>query len=78
MKETRADLFYTGVDLQDLLVTFDLAHADLAGELRGADIEALQREGTVQRLLVTAPYMREGELLQPTCRGKERKDRGKL
>lgn len=48
-------------------MTFDLAHTDLAGELQGADVEALQREGTVQRLLVTAPYLREGELLQHKC-----------
>lgn len=59
-------------------MTFDLAHADLAGELHGADIEALQREGTVQRMLVTVPYLREGELLQHTQtekRGEKERER---
>ncbi|TNN58370.1 hypothetical protein EYF80_031433 [Liparis tanakae] len=52
------------VDLQNLLVTFDLAHADFAGELGGGGAESLQREGTVQGLLVAAPHLREGELLR--------------
>lgn len=56
-------LSHGGVDLQDLLVTFDLAHADLAGELGGGGAVSLQREGTVQRLLVAAPHLGEGELL---------------
>lgn len=51
------------VDLQDLLVTFDLANADLAGELGGGGAVALQAEGTVQGLLVAAPHLGEGELL---------------
>lgn len=52
------------VDLQDLLVAFDLAHADFAGELRGGGAVSLQREGTVQGLLVAAPHLGEGELLE--------------
>jgi len=52
------------VDLQNLLLTFDLAHADFAGELGGGGAESLQREGTVQGLLVAAPHLREGELLR--------------
>lgn len=56
------------VDLQDLLVTFDLAHADLAGELGGGGASSLQGEAAEQRLLVAAPHLREGELLQETGR----------
>lgn len=52
------------VDLQNLLVAFDLAHADFAGELGGGRAESLQGEGTVQGLLVAAPHLREGELLR--------------
>lgn len=46
-------------------MTFDLPHADLAGELRGGRAASLQGEGTVQRLLVAvaAPHLGEGELL---------------
>lgn len=58
-----AHLGHDGVDLQDLLLTFDLPHADLAGELRGSGGASLQGEGTVQGLLVTAPHLGEGELL---------------
>lgn len=51
------------VHLQNLLVTFDLAHADLAGELGGGGAVSFQREGTVQGLLVAAPHLGEGEFL---------------
>lgn len=51
------------VDLQDLFVTFDLSHADFAGELGGSGAVSLQLEGTVQGLLVAAPHLREGEFL---------------
>lgn len=51
------------VDLQDLLMTVDLANADFAGELGGGGAVSLQGEGTVQGLLVAAPHLREGELL---------------
>lgn len=50
-------------------MTFDLAHADLAGELGGGGAVSLQREGTVQRLLVAAPHLGEGELLGGGDRG---------
>lgn len=50
-------------------MTFDLAHADLAGELGGGGAVSLQREGTVQRLLVAAPHLGEGELLVGGGRG---------
>lgn len=56
-------LGHGGVDLQDLLVTFDLSHDDLAAELCGGAAASLQGEGTVQRLLVAAPHLGEGELL---------------
>lgn len=52
------------VDLQGLLVTFDLAHADLAGELGGGGAAPLQGEGTEQRLLVAAPHLGKGQLLR--------------
>lgn len=52
------------VDLQNLLVAFDLAHADFAGELGGGRAVSLQREGTVQGLLVAAPHLGEGEFLR--------------
>lgn len=51
------------VDLQNLLVTFDLANADFAGEQGGGGAVSLQTEGTVQGLLVAAPHLGEGELL---------------
>lgn len=42
----------------------DLSDADLAGQLcRGRSV-ALQREGTVQRLLVAAPHTGERDFLQ--------------
>lgn len=53
-----------GVDLEDLLMTFDLPDTDLTGELIGCWTVALQRKGTLQRRLVTAPHLREGEFLQ--------------
>lgn len=52
-----------GVDLQDLLMTFDLPNTDLTRELIGCWTVALQRKGTLQRSLVTAPHLREGEFL---------------
>lgn len=52
------------VDLQNLLVTFDLAHAEFAGELTGGGAGSLQGEGTVQGLLVAAPHLGEGEFLR--------------
>lgn len=51
------------VDLQDLLVTVNLANADFAGELGGGGAVSLQGEGTVQGLLVAAPHLGERELL---------------
>ncbi len=57
-------LGHSRVDLQNLLVAFDLAHADFAGELGGGRAVSLQREGTVQGLLVAAPHLGEGELLR--------------
>lgn len=52
-------------------MAFDLAHADFAGELGGGRAVSLQREGTVQGLLVAAPHLGEGELLR-----RQRKKRG--
>lgn len=57
-------LGHSRVDLQNLLVAFDLTHADFAGELGGGRAVSLQREGTVQGLLVAAPHLGEGELLR--------------
>ena len=53
------------VNLEDLLATFDLPYADLAGELwgRGRGAEVLQGEGTLQRMVVPAPHLGERELL---------------
>lgn len=51
------------VDLQDLLMTVDLANADFARELGGGGAVSLQGEGTVQGLLVAAPHLGERELL---------------
>lgn len=51
------------VDLQDLLMTVDLANADFAGELGGGGGVSLQGEGTVQGLLVAAPHLGKRELL---------------
>lgn len=45
-------------------MAFDLAHADFAGELGGDRAVSLQREGTVQGLLVAAPHLGEGEFLR--------------
>lgn len=56
-------LGHRSVDLQNLLVTFDLSHADFAGELGGGRAVSLQPKGTVQGLLVAAPHLREGEFL---------------
>lgn len=57
-------LGHSRVDLQNLLMAFDLPHADFAGELGGGRAVSLQREGTVQGLLVAAPHLGEGELLR--------------
>lgn len=59
-----AHLSHGGADLQDLLMTFDLPHADLTRELIGHWVVALQREGTMQRRCSTAPDPSERELLQ--------------
>jgi len=61
---SESDLSHGWVDLQELLMTFDLPHTDLAGELGGWGAMSLQREGTVHRLLVTIPHLGEGEFLQ--------------
>lgn len=45
-------------------MAFDLADADFAGELGGGRAVSLQREGTVQGLLVAAPHLGEGEFLR--------------
>lgn len=55
--EREPHLCHQCVNLEDLLVPFDLTHADLAGQLRGAGAVSLQGEGTMQGLLVAAPYM---------------------
>lgn len=65
-------LHHRRVDLEYLLLAFDLSHADLAGELRRGVAVSLQREGTLQGTLVTGPHLRKGELLQ---RGGERQGR---
>lgn len=57
-------LGHSCVDLQNLLMAFDLAHTDFTGELRGGRVVSLQGEGTVQGLLVAAPYLRKGEFLK--------------
>lgn len=57
-------LSHSRIDLQNLLMAFDLAHADFAGELGGDRAVSLQREGTVQGLLVAAPHLGEGEFLR--------------
>ena len=57
-------LGHSRVDLQYLLMAFDLAHADFAGELGGGWAVSLQGEGTVQGLLVAAPHLGEGEFLR--------------
>lgn len=60
---TEPHLGHGRVDLQDLLVTVNLANADFAGELGGGGAVSLQGEGTVQGLLVAAPHLGERELL---------------
>lgn len=57
-------LYHRRVDLEYLLLAFDLSHADLAGQLRRGVAVSLQREGTLQGTLVTGPHLRKGELLQ--------------
>lgn len=59
----RATHLHGRVDLQYLLLAFDLPDADLAGELRRGVAVSLQREGTLQGTLVTGPHLRKGELL---------------
>lgn len=61
--ESQAHLRHGRIDLQNLLMTFDLAHADLAGELGGGGAVSLQGEGTVQGLLVAAPHLGKGKFL---------------
>lgn len=58
------DLHHRSVDLEDVLLSCDLPDADFAGELRRGVAVALQREGTLQGMLVTGPHLRKGELLQ--------------
>lgn len=53
-------------------MTFDLPNTDLTGELIGCWTVALQRKGTLQRRLATAPHLREGEFLH---RKKEEEER---
>lgn len=60
---SRATHLHGRVDLQYLLLAFDLPDADLAGELRRGVAVSLQREGTLQGTLVTGPHLRKGELL---------------
>lgn len=45
-------------------MTLDLSDADLAGQLRRGRSVALQRKGTVQRLLVAAPHTGERDFLR--------------
>lgn len=61
-----AHLANSCVNLQNLFMAFDLPHADFAGELGGGWAVSLQGEGTVQRLLVAAPHLGEGEFLPAT------------
>lgn len=64
-RRVSSHLHHGRVDLEDLLLAFDLSHADLAGQLGGGGVAvALQREGTLQGTLVTGPHLRKGELLQ--------------
>lgn len=44
-------------------MALDLSNTDLAGQLRGCRSITLQRKGTVQWLLVTAPHTSERDLL---------------
>lgn len=57
-------LHHRRIDLEYLLLAFDLSHANLAGELRRGVAVSLQREGTLQGMLVTGPHLRKGELLR--------------
>lgn len=45
-------------------MAFELPDADFAGQLGGGGRVALQGEGTVQGLPVTAPHAREWDFLQ--------------
>lgn len=53
-------------------MTFDLPNTDLTGELIGCWTVALQRKGTLQRRLATAPHLREGEFLHQKRKEEER------
>lgn len=64
LSKSATHLHHRRVDLEYLLLAFDLSDADLAGELRRGVAESLQREGTLQGTLVTGPHLRKGELLQ--------------
>jgi len=48
-------------------MTLDLPDADLAGQLCSCGRVALQRKGTVQRLLAAAPHAGEGDFLRGEC-----------
>lgn len=54
-------------------MAFDLAHTDFAGEMGGGRAVSLQREGTVQGLLVAAPHLGEGEFLRRQKKKKKKK-----
>lgn len=64
LSHNTSHLHHRRVDLEYLLLAFDLAYADLAGELRRGVAVSLQREGTLQGMLVTGPHLRKGELLR--------------
>lgn len=52
------------VEAEALSLPLHLPHAQLAGELAGAEAQALQREGAVQAALGTAPDVVERNLLR--------------
>lgn len=81
----RPHLGQRGVQLEYLALPFHLAHADLAGELRGGQAVPLQGERAVQGLLAATPDVAEGDLLweavvraKPVLRGLEARRLGPL
>lgn len=53
-------------------MAFELPDADFAGQLGGGGRVALQGEGTMQGLPVTAPHAREWDFLRGRQGGEER------